>query len=129
MLKMEFKNIITNPLYAGPLGGFISILIVYLYSKYQNVKKENETYIKIFIGSTVLISLILYVFFSDDFLNQKYDTSMPSLLPKSKGGFSAQLSMPSPVDNIEKIMGSLPNKDLTKVSGKVSNIKMDIKQK
>lgn len=127
---MEFKNIITNPLYAGPFGGFISILIVYLYYKYQNVEKEKDTYIKIFIGSTILISLILYVFFSDDFLNQKYDTSTPSLLPKSKGGFSAQLQMPSPADNIEKIMGSLPNvKDLTKESRKVSNIKMDIKQK
>ena len=112
------KNTIIHPLIAGPLGGGIVVLLAYLDSKYKDVKKDSTTDWKLFIVSSLVVSTIIYFVSSennktkahDEFLNQAYDTSAPTLLPKSKGGFSTenQSLMTGPKENIEKMMGGLP---------------------
>ena len=112
------KNTIIHPLIAGPLGGGIVVLLAYLDSKYKDVKKDSTTYWKLFIVSSLVFSTIIYFVsfennktkINDEFLNQAYDTIVPTLLPKSKGGYSVenQLSMNGPRESIEKMMGGLP---------------------
>jgi hypothetical protein len=122
MLKIgmlgTIKNTLMHPLVAGPLGGGIVVLLAYIDSKYKDVEKDNITYWKLFIVSSLVVSTIIYFVSSennktkahDEFLNQAYDTSAPTLLPKSKGGFSTenQSLMTGPKENIEKMMGGLP---------------------
>jgi hypothetical protein len=128
MLKIgmlgTIKNTIMHPLVAGPLGGGIVVLLAYLDSKYkdggENSKdsRDSMTYLKLFIVSSLVVSSIIYFVSSennktkshDEFLNQSYDTSAPTLLPKSKGGYSVenQSLMNGPKENIEKMMGGLP---------------------
>lgn len=112
------KNTLMHPFVAGPLGGGIVVLLAYLDSKYKDVEKDRTTYWKLFIVSSLVVSTIIYFVSSennktkahDEFLNQSYDTSVPTLLPKSKGGFTVenQSLMNGPKENIEKMMGELP---------------------
>ena len=94
-----FKNLrsfIVHPFIAGPLGGLLIVLLAYLDSKYKNQEKENETYVYLFLVSSLVFSTIIYFISgefnnTDEFLNQDYDTSTPSFLPKSKGGFREKI--------------------------------------
>ena len=150
MLKLEMlktiKNTIMHPFVAGPLGGVVVVLLAYLDSKYKDVEKDNTTYWKLFIVSSLVVSTIVYFVSSennkikanDDFLNQTYDTLVPTLLPKSKGGFTVenQSLMNGPKENIEKMMGGLPpigtwesppNSSLEPISKAKPNIRMKIR--
>ena len=117
---------LSHPFVLGPLGGGIVVLLAYLDSKYKDTKQDNETYLKLFIASSLVFSTIVYFSsnsnVSDDFLNQKYDTSNPSLLPKSKGGFSLENQKIMQGPNIKNIMDELPP------VGTYSNVNMKIKK-
>ena len=109
------KSTITHPFVAGPLGGGFIILIAYLDSKYRDVKRDNETYFKLFIVSSLVFATLTYFIYMehtkpDEFLDQNYDTSIPSLLPESKDGFSLneQPIMERPSDYVSKMMDDLP---------------------
>jgi len=119
MLKMgllgKVRTTITHPLVAGPLGGGFVILMAYLDSRYRDVKREKSTYWKLFIVSSLVFATLSYFITAehtktDEFLNQNYDTKVPSLLPKSKGGFALddQPLMDGPGDHISKMMEGLP---------------------
>ena len=151
----QIKSTITHPLIAGPLGGGVVVLLAYLDSRYKDVKKENSTYVKLFVVSSLVFSTIIHFISSeynktDDFLKQQYDTSLPSFNPVSKGGFSTdtgstlditnnnsleyQVSLKSPHDNVENIMNSLPpigtyNKSSHKHSHRHSKVNMKVVEK
>jgi len=136
MLKMgllgKVRTTITHPLIAGPLGGGFVILMVYLDSKYRNVEREKSTYWKLFIVSSLVFATLTYFVTAehtktDEFLNQNYDTKVPSLLPKSKGGFALddQPLMDGPGDHISKMMDGLPEPG----TYETSNVTMTIKPK
>jgi hypothetical protein len=144
MLKMELvskvKSVIIHPLIAGPLGGGLIILLVYLDSKYRDVKRDKQSYIKLFIMSSLVLSTITYFVSAehnkiDDFLDQNYDTSNLSFLPKSKkGGFEMddQPEMIGPGGSITKIMDNLPKPGTfvtPEKGGNSSNITMKILEK
>ena len=89
------KSTIKHPFVAGPLSGGIIVLLAYLDSKYRNIERENSTYWKLFIASSLVFSIITYCIYiehtkPDEFLDQCYDKKPPSILPKSKGGFSIE---------------------------------------
>lgn len=151
----EFKSTITHPLFAGPLGGGVVVLLAYIDSRYKDVKKDNMTYLKLFAVSSIVFSTIIYFISTefnktDDFLKQKYDTSLPSFNPSSKGGFATdtgstlditgnnslenQISLKSPHENVENIMKSLPpigtyNKSSHRHSHRHSKVDMKITPK
>ena len=112
------KNIIMNPFVAGPLAGGFFVLLAYLESKYKDIKKDNTTYWKLFIASSFTVFVIMYLVSivnnktkeQDEFLAQTYDTTLPKLFPKSKGGYSIenQENIISPTQNIEEMMNKLP---------------------
>lgn len=120
----QLKSILTHPLFIGPLGGSFVILLAYLDSKYRDIDREKATYVKLFVVSSLVFATLIYFVTSkyetDEFLEQSYDTSQPSLLPKSKGGgeggknFSLddplleQPSLEGPGDHIESMMNELP---------------------
>ena len=114
-LVEKVKSFIIHPLIAGPLSGLLIILLVYIDSKYRDVERDKQTYIKLFITSSLVFSTIIYFVLSehnktDEFLDQNYDTSNISFLPKSKkGGFVIeQPLMNGPGDNIATMMDNLP---------------------
>ena len=109
------KSTITHPFVAGPLGGGFIILLAYLDSKYRDVEREKSTYWKLFMVSSLVFATITYFIYMehtkpDEFLDQNYDTSIPALVPESKGGFSAndQPAMERPADYVSKMMDGLP---------------------
>jgi len=109
------RSTITHPFVAGLLGGIIIVLLAYLDSKYRNVEREKSTYYKLFIVSTLVFATITYFVSSehtkiDEFLDQNYDTKVPSLVPSSKGNFtpSNQVDMERPDEYVSKMMDSLP---------------------
>lgn len=112
----KVKSVLIHPLIAGPLGGGLIILLVYLDSKYRDVKRDKQTYIKLFIMSSLVFSTITYFVSAehnkkDEFLDQNYDTNSLSFLPKSKkGGFEMdeQPLMEGPGGSIAKMMDNLP---------------------
>ena len=111
----NIRSILTHPLFIGPLGGCLVILLAYLDSKYRDTEKEKSTYIKLFVVSSLVFATLTYFvtaeYQSDEFLDQQYDTKVPSLLPKTKGAFTlkdqAPLEGPGG-DYIKKMMSSLP---------------------
>ncbi len=115
-LVSKVKSVIIHPLIAGPFGGGLIILLVYLDSKYRDVKRDKQTYIKLFIMSSLVFATITYFVSAehnkiDEFLDQNYDTSNLSFLPKSKkGGFEMddQPKMIGPGGSIVKMMDNLP---------------------
>lgn len=115
-LVEKVKSVLIHPLIAGPLGGGLIILLVYLDSKYRDVKRDKQTYIKLFIMSSLVFATITYFVSAehnkaDEFLDQNYDTSNLSFLPKSKkGGFEMedQSVMIGPGGSIAKMMDNLP---------------------
>ena len=112
----KVKSVLIHPLIAGPIAGGLIILLVYLDSKYRDVKREKQTYVKLFITSSLVFSTIIYFVSAeynktDEFLDQNYDTSNLSFLPKSKkGGFEIdeQPLMKGPGDSIATMMDNLP---------------------
>ncbi len=112
----KVKSVLIHPLISGPISGGLIILLVYLDSRYRDVKRDNQTYIKLFIMSSLVFSTIIYFVSAehnkiDEFLDQNYDTSNPSFLPKSKkGGFEIdeQPLMKGPSGSIAKMMDNLP---------------------
>ena len=92
-LFKKVKSVLIHPLIAGPISGGIIILLAYIDSKYRDVNRDKQTYIKLFIMSSLVFATIIYFVSAehnkiDEFLDQNYDTSNPSFLPKSKkGGF------------------------------------------
>jgi hypothetical protein len=144
MLKMELvskvKSVIIHPLIAGPIGGGLIILLAYLDSKYRDVKRDKQTYIKLFIMSSLVFATITYFVSAehnkiDEFLDQNYDTSDLSFLPKSKkGGFEMddQPNMIGPGESIAKMMDNLPKPGtfvIPKKALKSSNVTMKILEK
>lgn len=112
----KVKSVLIHPLIAGPIAGGLIILLVYIDSKYRDVIREKQTYIKLFITSSLVFSTIIYFVSAeynkiDEFLDQNYDTSSLSFVPKSKkGGFEIddQPLMKGPGDNIASMMENLP---------------------
>ena len=113
MVSLNIRSTITHPFVAGPIAGGIIVLLAYLDTKFRNIERNNETYWKLFIVSTLVFATITYFVSSehtkvDEFLNQKYDTSLPSFIPKTKGGFSKKILMEGPpVDYVSKMMENL----------------------
>ena len=131
----KVRSTITHPLIAGPLGGGFVVLLAYMDSKYREVDREKSTYIKLFIVSSLVFSTLTYFVSAehnktDEFLNQNYDTKLPTLLPKSKGGFALdeQPLMDGPSDHISKMMEGLPEPGTYKIPVE-SNVTMTMKPK
>jgi hypothetical protein len=92
---------LTHPLVAGPLGGSLMVLLAYCDAKFRVVDREKSTYWKLFIVSSLVFSTMVYFIAEeynkiDEFLNQAYDTSLPSLLPSKESLKKAQASMKRP---------------------------------
>ena len=112
----KVKSVLIHHLIAGPLGGGLIILLVYLDSKYRDVKRDKQTYVTLFIMSSLVFATITYFVSAehnktDEFLDQNYDTNSLSFLPKSKkGGFEMdeQPLMEGPGGSIAKLMDNLP---------------------
>ena len=123
----QIKSILTHPLFIGPLGGSFVILLTYLDSKYRDTDRERATYIKLFVVSSLVFATLTYFVTSkyetDEFLEQSYDTSQPSLLPKNRSGgggregvdsallgdpFFEQQPLEGPGNHIESMMNDLP---------------------
>ena len=123
------RTTFTHPLAAGPLGGGLVVLLAYLDAKYKEVERDNSTYFKLFMVSSLVFATIIYFVSgeynqTDEFLNQKYDTSLPSLLPK-KGGFKEQPKMKGP-DSSVSLLDNLPD---IGTYAKPSNVSITIKPK
>lgn len=111
----QLKSILTHPLFIGPLGGGFVILLSYLDSKYRDIDRERSTYIKLFIVSSLVFATLTYFVTSkyetDEFLEQPYDVSKPSLLPKNRTGrdpLFEQAPLEGPGNHIESMMNDLP---------------------
>lgn len=63
-----FINLFKNPFFSGVLGGLICFLFLYLDSKITNIKKEKKDYIKIFIITSLIISVMIYIVNINDIL-------------------------------------------------------------
>ena len=118
-LLKNIRSVLTHPLAAGPLGGGFVVLMAYLDAKYRDVKRDKSTYIKLFVVSSLIFATLTYFILNeidetDEFLDQQYDTEVPSsLVPEKKGGFKKdildnQSIMDSPLNNVENMMGGLP---------------------
>lgn len=114
-LTDKIRSTITHPFVAGPIGGGFIVLLAYLDSKYRDIEREQTTYLKLFMVSSLVFATITYFIYMehtkpDEFLDQNYDTSVPSLVPESKGGFALndQPVMERPSDYVSKMMAGLP---------------------
>jgi hypothetical protein len=109
-----FRSWLTNPLISGVLGGLIVILLAYIDSKFREEERESETYWKLFIVSSLVIATLTYLvseeFYqrskTDEFLNQTYETNVPELVPKKKGG-TEQPVLSGPKENLMEGMNKL----------------------
>lgn len=134
----NIKPLLTHPLFIGPLGGCFIILLAYLDSKYRDTEREKSTYVKLFVVSSLVFATLTYFVTAeyqvDEFLDQHYDTEIPSLMPKSKG-FSKefplddQLPLKRPDDYIESIMSGLPEPGVYHKSSKSSKSSKSLKGK
>lgn len=134
-LMTTICSAITHPFVAGPLGGGFIVFLAYLDTKYRDVKREDSTYWKLFIVSSLVFATITYFIYMentkvDDFLEQNYDTELPSFIPNSKGGFilKDQPSMERPGDYVSKMMNDLPEPGSYKFPP-VSKVKMNIRSR
>ena len=59
-------NYLTNPLISGIISGILSILFYKLDSKITNTKKSKLEYLKIFIISSIVTGLIVYILSIDN---------------------------------------------------------------
>lgn len=133
----KVKSVLIHPLIAGPLGGGLIILLVYLDSKYRDVKRDKQTYVKLFIMSSLVFATITYFVSAehnktDEFLDQNYDTNSLSFLPKSKkGGFEMdeQPLMEGPGGSIAKMMDNLPKPGTFVTPEKGRNVTMKMVEK
>ena len=138
-LFKKVKSVLIHPLIAGPISGGIIILLAYIDSKYRDVNRDKQTYIKLFIMSSLVFATIIYFVSAehnkiDEFLDQNYDTSNPSFLPKSKkGGFEIdeQPLMKGPSGSIVELMDNLPKPGtfISPEKSNISNVKMKIVEK
>ena len=127
---MGFLKTFTHPLVAGPIAGCIVILLAYLDAKYRDIEKDNSTYIKLFIVSSLVFATLVYFISeeydqTDEFLNQNYDTSVPSLLPKKKILGGTQPTMKRPKTSVS-LMDNLPEPGTFQTP---SNISLTMKPK
>jgi hypothetical protein len=110
---------LTHPLVAGPVGGAIIVAFAKLDAKLRNVKREKETYWKLFIVTSLVFATVVYLVSAeftktDEFLTQQYDQNPPSLYPRSKGGYgeSAQPAMAGPSETVAQMMENLPKVEM-----------------
>lgn len=131
-------SFITNPIIAGIIGGLIIILMAYCDAKYRKIERERQTYVQLFFLSMIVVAMVTYCVLyyndsTDEFLEQQYETVVPSLIKTSKknGGSLIlknkklnQSSMKEPKMNIIKMFGNLPKPGTI---DNVKNIEIDIK--
>lgn len=113
-LWQKARSTLTHPLIAGLVGGLLVVFLSYLDSKIRKIERENDTYWKLGVVSSLIISSLVYVITeefvkNDEFLNQKFETELSSSMMPKKGGYMTEAYQPElkgPSDVIEK-MGSL----------------------
>ena len=92
------SSALTNPLFAGPVIGGVVMLLAYADSKLRDIPREKETYYKLFIVTSLIATLVVYLIVeeftkTDEFLTQAYDTNVPKeLLGATVGGAMATVS-------------------------------------
>ena len=86
---MGITKIIFHPFTLGIIGGLSIIILAYIDAKCRKIERKQETYITLFLVSSLVFSIISYYTSSyytksDSWLEQKYITSKPNLEPSSK---------------------------------------------
>lgn len=86
---MNITKIIFHPFTLGIIGGLSIILLAYIDAKCRKIERKQETYITLFLVSSLVFSTISYFISShytksDNWLNQDYTKSKPNLEPTSK---------------------------------------------
>ena len=131
-----FENIrsyIIHPFVAGPLGGSIIVLLSYIDSIYRDIERDNNTYFKLFIVSSLVFSTITYFVYMehkkiDEFLDQPYDVNPPMVNPQKKfnKGRSIELPLTSSNDRVSELMESLSQPTNPKLEVHNKNVTMNI---
>ena len=123
---MNITKIIFHPIVLGIVGGVSIIILAYIDSKCRKIERKQETYITLFLVSSLVFSTISYFISShytksDSWLEQDYTKNKPNLEPKTKLHYKkVEISDTIPT-NFVKPLKSFPKQD--------SNVSIEITKK